>query len=381
MNERFVFQNKIEKSCTLPSHYKEIDIIKAISIIFVVLGHTYDPFCNKFVYLFHVSAFYIAAGFCYNEKYSESFKSVLTLMRKRIYSLWIPYMAYNIVFLCLQNAFVGGGVLTDDHLYFELNPLLPDGFCKLITLKQAATILLKMCFFIHSRPFMGALWFLGGLFYVTVFYAGIDWLLKKINSQKFHIIFSVLFLITGFLIKNHYPSFKPILIVMCTEVLFAAGVYIKQYNFLELLKKVNVFLLLGITFFILLFLTRYGRISIASVNLVNPLFFIVSSLTGFLFLWSLSQVILMYSKFFVQVLLYIGSHTIPILALHILSFKIITFVQMKIYSADHIVFSLFPVWKNEWYWCFAYTVVGVAIPIIISILLGHVKLLRKIFKF
>ncbi len=45
----------------------KIDVIKGMAIILVVLGHCGFPATN-FIYLFHMAVFFIASGYCWNEK-------------------------------------------------------------------------------------------------------------------------------------------------------------------------------------------------------------------------------------------------------------------------------------------------------------------------
>ena len=49
----------------------EIDILKGIAIILVVIGHTRVP-GNSFIYLLHMAVFFIASGYFYSEKSSEA---------------------------------------------------------------------------------------------------------------------------------------------------------------------------------------------------------------------------------------------------------------------------------------------------------------------
>lgn len=48
-----------------------IDILKCLGILLVVSAHGGLPGAHYFT-LFHIAIFFIAAGYCYNEKNSES---------------------------------------------------------------------------------------------------------------------------------------------------------------------------------------------------------------------------------------------------------------------------------------------------------------------
>lgn len=60
----------------------EIDIIKGLAIVLMVLGHAETPIHN-FIYLFHMAVFFIAAGYFYKEKSSDSIQSVIQYIIKK----------------------------------------------------------------------------------------------------------------------------------------------------------------------------------------------------------------------------------------------------------------------------------------------------------
>lgn len=262
-----------------------VDNLKGLLIVLVVLGHTYNPYFKDFVYLFHVGVFFILSGYCFSHRYTDSFAGLKELFVKRIKSLWIPYVAYNFIFLLLQNLFIKIGFLTTNPSYFDYNPMLSDGFCQPLTLKTGIIAFIKSLFFINSRPFAGGLWFLGGLFYVTLGYAVIQLILKKLKIEKFHILISAIFLVCGWLIiktglSAKIPMSKQICIILITEILFTLGTYIKEYIVLPKLSKWHY--VIGFVYFaaVTYFLSLQGSISIAGVHIVNPLFYITSILTG-----------------------------------------------------------------------------------------------------
>lgn len=278
MNETNTLVKNDERNIT-------VDVMKGILIILVVLGHTYNKFCNNFIYLFHVGLFFVLSGYCFSQKYTDSIMGLWNLFKKRIKSLWIPYVVYNFIFLLLQNIWLKIGFLTSNEAYFSYEPYLIDGYCLPITITGAIKAFVKSLFFMNSRPFAGGLWFLGGLFYVTFLYAILQFILRKLKIEKLHIVFSVIFLIVGWLIvKLGYVQKMPLLkqaaIILISEILFSIGVYIKEYITIPEFK-IPTYYAGGISFFIILcVLSIFGTISIASVNIKNPLYYLTSILSG-----------------------------------------------------------------------------------------------------
>lgn len=362
-----------------------LDIMKGLCILFVVIGHTYTPVISNFVYLFHVAVFFMISGYCFNNKYLDSWKGGFNLLKKRLVSLWIPYVAWNLLFLLLQNFFLKIGLITNDKHYFDLNPLTNYGFVNFLPIRAFPKTILKSFFFMNCRPFVGGLWFLGGLFFVTFTYSCIEVFLKKLKIEKFHIIISVILLCLGYFIdlKDLFSNFgitKQLIIIFETEILFCIGNNIKNCKLIRDIPTLWVIIVLGVCFLFLGILMSFGRISIASNIITNPIYYIIVSVLGWYFVWSLSKLISLCNlkKFF----LFCGNKTIPILVLHKLAFKLVTLIQYFVSTEkDFVVLALFPVFKNNLLWSFLYVLVGVGIPLLFSLIFGRFNISKKIFRF
>lgn len=83
----------------------EMDIVKGIAIILVVIGHT-KVLGNSFIYLFHMAVFFIASGYFYSDKSSETLQSVLLFTKKKVITLWIAFSVGISVFTLMNNIFI-----------------------------------------------------------------------------------------------------------------------------------------------------------------------------------------------------------------------------------------------------------------------------------
>lgn len=363
------------------------------AIILMVAGHTYNHFYHNFIYLFHVAVFYIISGYCFNDSYADNLKNLFVLLKKRIKGLWLPYFSYNLLFLLLRNLLIKLGFLTLDSSYFNYEPILNDGFTQVLTFSGYIKTIIKSIFFIHSQSLVGGLWFLGGLFYVTFFYSFIQWLLKKLHIEKYHILFSVLLLFVGYFLKRFdllkgLSLGKQISLVFVTEILFTLGTYISKFSFYfgkrtdyiqENFNKKCFLFIFCIVFVALYEISKFETISIAAVSIINPFAFIALSILGFIFLYSFGKLI--NGTRFEKLFLWLGKNTIPILALHTVAFKLVTFLQMLVYSEQKVVVALYPVWKTSLGWGLLYTFVGVLIPSLLVLALGRIKFFKIFFKF
>lgn len=99
----------------------EMDILKGIAIVLVVVGHTKVP-GNSFIYLFHMAVFFIASGYFYSDKSSESLRAVWKFTKKKIRSLWLPFSIGISVFTILNNFFIRVGILTNNTGIYDYVP-------------------------------------------------------------------------------------------------------------------------------------------------------------------------------------------------------------------------------------------------------------------
>ena len=91
----------------------QITIAKAIGIILMVAGHSgcYDYMCS-FIYMFHMPLFFFFAGYCFKEKYLEQPRAFI---KKRLSSLYLPFVKWQMIFLLLHNVFYWLNIYNDDY--------------------------------------------------------------------------------------------------------------------------------------------------------------------------------------------------------------------------------------------------------------------------
>ena len=133
--------------------------------------------------------------------------------------------------------------------------------------------------------------------------------------------------------------------------------------------------ILVITFIILLILNRFGSISLNENRYENPLFLVICSVSGWLFLYSLAYFI-KYIPWLKRLLLIIGKRTLSIVILHFLSFKLIAAIVVKFYNLPSFCMAAYPNLDGKrGLWWLAYICVGVSVPVIASII--YEKIVRK----
>lgn len=345
---------------------EKIDIIKGVAISCVVLGHCGAPF-TRFIYLFHVAAFFIASGFIYKTSYSDTFGGLRTLFWKRVKGLWIPFFGFSAFFLLCWNLLVKFHLYNGDSISFlRMTKLL---FLKIFMIGAG------------SGPMCGALWFLFSLFSITMIYGVIDYVLKKLNvsyKRGVHVMIALFFFLCNYYLIKSGSNVSQFNHVMGPYIAYVLGVEISCWK-LSSLKGKSYFFICLMTLFLLFVCNEWGRIEIARGIYTSPQFFIIASTSGFLFLYSIAFFI---SKATVckKTFTYLGRNSMCIIGLHFLGFKLTTFLQIKIFDLPIQKLTAFPYLINSSAWWLVYFVVSIAFCLLLNFIYKRVfNLIRKRF--
>jgi len=369
-----VFDSQIDVT-KANSHIKEIDIIKAIGIILMVLGHCGFIF-KHFIYVFHMSLFFVVSGYCYNNKNSKDFTNLLQYVLKKVKTLYIPYILVGILFLLLNNIFLQYDLITDNIL-FSVNAINEySGLAGKFSFQIFIVELLKLlCFYGGSVPFYGATWFLRVLFLTSIIYVILDYLTQRfLKIEKYQYILRIVVSL-GLMLFSYYCNkiqFKWEILGIeiidkikyaCTAcVLLEVGRILRIYMArLINIQRYGIGIFSGI---VLIILNQFGTMELAQNEIVNPVFFLSASITGFIFCYFLAEMIIAVK--IDKCFCYIGKHTLSILLFHFLAFKLITVAQVSIYGLPVYMRASFPTLYTQWYWVIAYSVIGIGIPLLLE---------------
>lgn len=358
-----------------------IDIIKGIGIVLMVAGHAGFPL-TRFIYLFHMSIFFIASGYCFNSNYSSSFFNCINFVKKRFLSLWLPFVVWTAIFSFLHNVFISLNIYT-------VNPMILDyeniggSVAKYWTDKDILVNICKSFLLSGGTRMGGALWFICILMKISLLYCFMDYCIKKMKRNNILLqgVVSILFLICGYFFHLYGISFLSIDKVFSYYCLFYIGFSIKNIPFFEHItsRKKHLFVFF-ITFFILIICNHFGTIELDKTEYMNPVFLIVTSICGWYFIYEIS--------FFIQkiqsvsrIFLLIGRNTMPIVILHFLCFKIVNLLGIIITNSPRFLLACFPTYMKNGCWWLIYTVVGVFVPVLLNFVYKFIKqkLMLKMF--
>ena len=339
---------------------KKPNIIKGIGIIAVVVGHSHCPvYLHDIIYSFHMPLFFILSGFLFKEKY---FNQKRTFLKKKIYSLYIPYVTWTIIFILLHNTFFHLGLINDLYGY--------DG--KVNHLYSSSEIIiraLKSFLLIQGENFLGTFWFIRALFLGQIVF------ILFLNSTKKQLIFTPIIatlIFTRIILINH--NIIPSSGVIIHQALFATffisiGKLIKQH--LPTIKTLSLcvltigFIFCGLTFNLSL-----------NPEIQNCLLLPITGTIGFLLSYKISS--LMEHHFIGNLFSLIGQKSFYIFALHFLMFKPISFLKIHLYNLDMSMLGSFPVIveQNTFFWI-AYSFAGIFLSILLSLVIDKIPLLNR----
>lgn len=193
---------------------KDIDVVKGVGIILMVIGHTDSPF-TKVIYGFHMPLFFIISGYLYNiNKWNKL--GIKQLAEKRFRDYIIPYFILGAInlFLNAVSEFLNMG--------FSIELLLS-------TIKHGFWIIYSYGS-INKMPNCTPLWFLPALFISYLYFYTI--IKKNLRCQiLLCICYTILYRILINFITIQFPWHMETALIGAVMMYF--GMLLKKFNFIK----------------------------------------------------------------------------------------------------------------------------------------------------
>lgn len=326
-----------------------LDIAKGFLIIFMVVGHSGAPaWLLNSIYSFHMPCFFIISGILFSNYYLD--KPSL-FIRKRMRSLWWPFVLWTFIFLCLHNLFYEFGIYSES-----------------INIKQFTKKLIASLFLLNTEQLLGGFWFLGSLLIaniVSLFYY------KFIGMSKKKIIMGIIFFLLSSeiltVLNFKYYHLDTVNLLACGY--FLIGTLIRSIN---LNKFINKKILITLAIVIIGLYSFQGKIEMGNLNPYNLIpYFLTSCLISWAFIMLLEN---FEYKTLGKYIAYIGRKTLDILIFHFLAFRLISLIKIYIYDLDIDYLSQFPVIEenNSFFWI-VYVTLGLILCITFSLIKDSFK--------
>ncbi|URZ03576.1 acyltransferase family protein [Clostridium felsineum] len=340
-----------------------MDVIKGLGIIAIVIGHTQSPLL-RFVYSYHVVLFFFISGYFYKEEYRSK---PIELIKKRIKTLYVPFITYEFIFLILHNVFVKFNIY--NYQSYGIKDFVSSAF-KILTFHE-----------IQSDA-LGQFWFIKVLFITNIVFWAINFVLNKLKVGKKEVVgavFMILLFAADVVVTKHVGSGKGSftvptwsLVPVSLLAFFLGSMYKKYKAYIKLNLYLAVLSLSGIILSCQFVGTNMGNFY------MYPIVFVTNSVLGIYLNLYLAEVLV--NKKRCGALAFIGKNSLSILALHMISFKVVNLMQINIYKMDYSYLSSRTI-TNHSDWWIVYALFGVVMPIVIAMVVDRIKNIGDTIRF
>lgn len=259
-----------------------VDYMRAIAIILVVLGHinSSNGLIKNWIYEFHMPLFFFITGLTIGKK-----ELSLKLLESKVKAIIVPFVLWGLIYMAYSE-------------------------------KNIAMLLYGSYWSISKAGSLTSLWFLPVLFIAYFIFQGL------LKTKKRWIIggLSLLVLIVGLLLPYFSYGYPWCINVSFVAVFFICigwlcqGTMAKEYSSIQY----SIIALIGFLITLLYGFDAFNNNSyvlMAQCNVGNPLIFIICSFGGFVFVYSLSKLLVTYVPKN-KMLSFIGQNTLGIFVVH-----------------------------------------------------------------
>lgn len=326
------------------------DMAKGICIALMVVGHSGAPqFLHDAIYMFHMPCFFIISGWLFKEKYIDN---VMSFIKRKITTLWKPYVTWGLIFLCLSNLFIW------------LNILKPPYLTKADFLHEGISILTMQ----HCGNLLGGFWFITSLFIGSI--VSILWY-KIVGNKPLQILIGIIVFLGLAFIFCHYSSSSAYRTYsILSTAYFMTGTLLSRLKIPEgKVRLIIIIIAMAVLSCGVLFITPKG-IGWLSSKLIIP-FFLSSTIISY------SVIIVCTASVphsFFKWLATLGRRSLDILIFHFLLFKGVSLIKIWHFNLPIERLSDFPIITdtNNMYWIL-YAAFGIWGSLMVSDIIGIVK--------
>lgn len=320
-----------------------LDIVRGIGIILMVIGHIGYPL-NSFIYLFHMALFFIISGYFFNDKCWQTLKEVKFYILRKIKTLYIPFIIWNILLILLHNFFISINLYSTDYVSVFR------GVCFDHTHYYTFVEIIKKIFysllFFHQERFGGATWFLRVLFFISVFSCIGHYVVyrycRKENLDNIILFLYAFSFIIGYILSIIHLNFYSIGTMFTAAGLFYLGILIKKSDVNNCNIYVKALLLICSLLVILISSVMHIKIELSGNIYPNPIFLVLLSYCGFILIYYIS-IIIKKLDYIRKCIIFLGQNTLYILLFNTISLRFFSYIQIKIFDYPIYMLSSHPV--------------------------------------
>ena len=337
-----------------------LDSMRGIGIVLMVLGHAGFP-GSSFIYLFHMALFFMLSGWFFSPYAGENIHRLARFARRKVLTLWLPFVAANTVFTLLTNPFLKMNILTGDERILDLAGNI---VTTPVTPKDIIGRTAHWCVFDGGTQLGGAMWFIQALFQISLLYAAVEFLLKKLRRDCDTLIpqgfLSGVLLWLGWQAQRAGWNVWGLGIMCSCYGLFYLGTVLRRVQRDH--GPVRSALCCAGAFVVLLVLGQFGSVGLAANSYTSPIYLLLASLAGWMLVYEGAHLLALVPALG-RAFSALGRATMPIVILHFLAFKLVTYLGLLVTGGESYLLAAFPIYFTGGLWWVAYTTAGLALPL------------------
>ena len=333
-----------------------LDSMRGIGIVLMVLGHSGFP-GTDFIYLFHMALFFMLSGWFFSLRGGP-----VHFIKRKAVTLWLPFVLANTAFTVLNNLFLKLNILTSDERILQVPG---NAVTTPVTVKDVIGRTVHWCVFDGGTQLGGAMWFIQALFQVSILYALVEFILQRLLHGADTLLpqglFSGVLLWVGWRCGLAGWNVWGLGIAASCYWMFYLGTVLRRTARSEV-RPLYRAAAGAAAFVLLLVLRRLGSVGLAGNGYTNPAFLLLASMAGWVLVRSAACLTASLPRVS-AVLGYLGRATMPIVILHFLSFKLVTWLGLLATGGEPYLLAAFPIYFTGGVWWLAYTAAGLALPL------------------
>lgn len=319
-----------------------IDIAKGIGVLLVVWSHAMGPY-KDYLYQFHMPLFFLISGYLYS-----SHDIPWKYIQKKVKSLYIPFAFWNVFFILIRP-FFGIYDYRGRILYIKIRNIL-------LT-------------FDKDGDFLGATWFLGALFVVSVFYKLMDYYLPEVKGKS--IFLTVLFgiiALTGFQITLPFMFSRTCILAF----FFAIGRTVKEFR--EWLADYDTVAFFFFSVIVFLVIGHYNGANMGANTYRYPALFVVGAILASYAVIYVSKILEKRTVYLKKIFALMGKKSISIVIWHLVVFRLVIALQLLLWNQPLTeIGNYYPSFVTTGGWWIVFIIVGIIGSMIIGEIISAIK--------
>ena len=327
-----------------------IDIIKGLDILLVVYAHTL-PFCRDYIHVLAIPLFLLVSGYCWHARIN-TWGDFGRFCLKRFKALYIPFVLYNGAYVLLGGVFLKLGFYTEDPALFEIarDWPIPQSLYNLHGVGDYVRKFLKILVMQDTTQIGTATWFLIMLLAVSLIQGLFELLSSRLKlGGKLWIPLANLVMMAVlsqvYIARDHTQVYLKCF--FCCYFSFLVGIFLQRIHWKYFYSWWMGLLAFGGT----LLVSFYYQYELSAAIISEVPVYLFSCTCAWVLAKSLANGIT-HIRRLSEGLSWIGRHTMPIMCMHVLFFKLAALLYIRLYdlprvylAAWHTILDTNELWK------------------------------------